>query len=131
MAEICECGREIVEFNGQRWCSRTLERYRAIYGEPPNPTPQELKVPAGEGWTSCSPEQHNLGRFCHNLDSELEQTTPRAPVAKVFADADNNGRDARVLIPPQTCTECGWEVTCGSHADDCSQRVQKTPGSNQ
>lgn len=30
----------------------------------------------------------------------LQETTTR-PVAKVFADADNNGRDARVLAPPE------------------------------
>lgn len=32
--KLCKCGKPFVVINGKRWCSGTVERYRALYGEP-------------------------------------------------------------------------------------------------
>jgi hypothetical protein len=39
--------------------------------------------------------------FPEEVPAPVEPTRRRAPPAKVFVDADNNGRDARVLITPR------------------------------
>ena len=111
---ICKCGHR-ADLHTDDWVSHCLADECKC---------EKFSVETSRQLTEETPREPTASEAA-SFDKTLARSPRRVGPAKVFADAENNGRDACVLAPPEKASGDGWKcVTCGHENPKGALRCQ-------